>query len=69
MAARRLPTGGTALFAFMALAGDVGCSGGPTLVGFVAGSFNGELKRGLLAAIVFPVLIMIGISRLKEKKS
>ncbi|MBQ4424792.1 MAG: MFS transporter [Lachnospiraceae bacterium] len=68
LAAKRLPAGGTALFAFMALAGDVGCSGGPTLVGFVASSFQGELKHGLLAAIVFPVLILLGIGRIRQER-
>ena len=49
------------MFAFMALAGDVGCSAGPTLVGFVSGAANNNLKAGLLAAIVFPVLILLTV--------
>lgn len=53
--------GGTALFAMLALAGDVGCSGGPTLAGFISGCFGGELRAGILAAIVFPVLLLVGI--------
>ncbi len=68
VAAAALPSAGTAMYAFMALAGDVGCSGGPTLVGFVANALGGDLKRGLLAAIVFPALILIGVPRLKEKR-
>ena len=66
IAALSLPSAGTAMYAFMALAGDVGCSGGPTLVGFVANALRGDLKRGLLAAIVFPVLILVGVGRLKR---
>ena len=66
IAALSLPSAGTAMYAFMALAGDVGCSGGPTLVGFVANALGGDLKRGLLAAIVFPVLILVGVGRLKR---
>ena len=58
--------GGTALFAMLALAGDVGCSGGPTLAGFISGCFNGELRTGILAAIVFPVLLLIGIQLAKK---
>lgn len=58
--------GGTALFAMLALAGDVGCSGGPTLAGFISGCFNGELRAGILAAIVFPVLLLIGIQLAKK---
>ena len=67
-AAAALPSAGTAMYAFMALAGDVGCSGGPTLVGFVANALGGDLKRGLLAAIIFPALILVGVPLLKRKE-
>lgn len=53
--------GGTAMFALLALAGDVGCSGGPTVVGMVSGAFGDNLKRGILAGVIFPVLLLIGI--------
>ena len=52
------------MFALLALAGDVGCSGGPALVGFVSGMLGDDLKRGVLAGIVFPVLLLAGIFRL-----
>ena len=62
LAAARFPRGGTALFALLALAGDLGCSGGPTLVGLVAGAFGDDLRAGLAAAAVFPaVLILCGL--------
>ena len=67
IAAQTLPAAGTAMYAFMALAGDVGCAGGPTLVGFVANAFGGNLCAGLLAALVFPVVILTGIRLLKTK--
>lgn len=51
------------MFAFLALAGDLGCSGGPTLVGLVSGQFNGDLKTGILAAVLFPVILVIGLVR------
>lgn len=60
-AAATLPKGGTALFALMALAGDMGCSSGPTLVGMVSGCFQDNLKAGILAALVFPLLLLVGI--------
>lgn len=69
IAAQQLPTAGTALYALMALAGDIGCSGGPTVVGLVANANGDQLKFGLLAAIVFPILILFGISLLKQKKA
>lgn len=56
-----MPKGGTALFALMALAGDLGCSGGPTLVGMVSSCFGENLKIGILTAVVFPLLLLLGI--------
>ena len=67
-AAAGLPRGGTALFALMALAGDMGCSGGPTLVGMVSGALGDNLKTGVLAGIVFPVLLLIGILLCRKSK-
>ncbi len=64
-----LPGGGTAMYALMALGGDLGCSGGPTLVGFVAGAAGGEMRMGLIAALVFPVLMLLLTSTLKTKES
>ena len=55
------------MYALMALAGDVGCSSGPTVVGFIANAFSGSLKTGLAAAMIFPVVILAGISLLKGK--
>ena len=60
IAALKLPGGGTAMYALMALAGDIGCSSGPTLVGMIANATGGNLKNGLFAAILFPVIILIG---------
>lgn len=53
--------GGTAMFAMLALAGDVGCSGGPTLAGLVSGACGNNLHMGILAAIVFPVLMLTSL--------
>ncbi len=68
-AAAGLPRGGTAMFALMALAGDMGCSGGPTLVGMVSSALGDDLKKGILAGVVFPALLLAGLalSRSKEK--
>ena len=61
MAAASVKRGGTALFALLALAGDVGCSSGPTYVGMISGALNDNLKLGIFAALIFPILMMIGI--------
>ncbi|MCD8074274.1 MAG: MFS transporter [Lachnospiraceae bacterium] len=59
---RAMPKGGTAMFALFALAGDVGCSGGPTFVGTMANNlFGGQLNLGILSGIVFPVLLLTGL--------
>lgn len=68
IASKSLRTGGTAMFAFLALAGDVGCSLGPTIVGTVSGAFQGDLKKGFLAAIMFPMLLFIGIVACRKKQ-
>ena len=56
-----LKKGGTALFAFLALAGDVGCSLGPTSVGRLSSIFNDNIKIGILFSSIFPILLIIGI--------
>ena len=61
IAAKSIRGGGTALFALLALAGDLGCAGGPALVGFVSDAAGGALKTGILAAIVFPLLLLVGL--------
>lgn len=60
-ASAALPKGGTAMFALLALGGDIGCSGGPTLVGMVSGALGDDLKMGVLAGIIFPVLLLVGV--------
>ena len=60
-AAACMPGGGTALFAMLALGGDIGCSGGPTLAGFVSSLAGENLKVGILAAVIFPVLLLAGV--------
>ena len=53
--------GGTPMFALLALAGDVVCAFGPTLAGLASSAAGDDLRRGILAAIVFPVLMLVGI--------
>lgn len=61
IAARQIPGGATAMFAMLALAGDLGCSAGPTLVGFVSSAAQDNLKLGILAGMIFPVLLVAGL--------
>lgn len=63
-----IPAGGTAAYALLALAGDMGCSAGATVVGFVTDSLNGDMQRGILTAIVFPVVLLICLLISRKKK-
>ena len=55
------PKGGTAMFAFLALAGDFGGTVSPAVVGSISELAGGNLKTGLLVATVFPVLLVSGL--------
>lgn len=57
-------SGGTTMFSMLALGGDVGCTLGPSLVGFVAS--GSSMKIGILFATIFPVILLIGMITLKK---
>lgn len=67
-AALALPGGGTAMYALMALAGDLGCTSGPTVVGTVADLSGGNLRRGIAIAMVFPVAMLLSTAAMKFAK-
>mgnify|MGYP001041027540 CR=1 FL=1 len=69
MAALALPGGGTAMYALMALAGDLGCSAGPTVVGLVADASQGRLQAGLGASVLFPAMMLTGILLISRRKT
>lgn len=68
VSAKTFPMGGTAMFALLAIAGDIGCSLGPSVVSSVSGLLDGQLRMGILAATVFPVLFAIGMGHIKSQK-
>ncbi len=65
-ASAAIKNGGTAMFALLALAGDLGCSGGPSLVGYISSLASDNLKKGIFCAIIFPILLIAGILLLKK---
>ncbi len=67
-ASAAIPAGGTALFAMLALAGDVGCAAGPTIAGFVSSAAGDDLRAGILGAIGFPILLLLGVALTRKKK-
>lgn len=61
--------GGTAMFALLALGGDLGCSSGPTFAGMMASAFGDDLKKGILCAIFFPALLTVLTIFTKRRKA
>lgn len=61
ISSQKCPKGGTAMFAFLALAGDLGATVSPAMVGRVADALGGNLKTGLLFATVFPTVMIFGL--------
>ena len=68
LAAEDLSDSGTKMFALLALAGDIGCTLGPTSVGFVSSVAGGELKNGMWAGLVFPVILLVCLAIYKGMK-
>jgi len=69
ISAQKCPLGGTALFAFLALAGDLGATLSPTMVGYISEIAGGNLKTGLLIASAFPILLVLTLLLIKGVKA
>ena len=67
LGAEKIPMGGTAMFALLALFGDLGCATGPATVGVITSFFDGDISKGLIFAAVFPVLLIITLKSVKQK--
>ena len=63
----RLPQGGTAMFALLALAGDVGCAAGPSAVGALSDALGGDLRMGIAFGIFSPLLMLVALFFFREK--
>ena len=61
MASKGIKNGSTLMFALLALAGDLGCSGGPTFAGGVMSLFDNNMRIGIGAAVIFPILLGISL--------
>ncbi len=66
IALKLLPSGETAMFAFLVLAGDVGCSIGPTLTGFAAELMGGSISSGILSSIIFPIFMFVSLQMMRK---
>ena len=69
ISSQNCPRGGTAMFAFLALAGDLGATVSPTMVGSLFEMAGGNLKTGLLVATIFPIILVVGLIVLNKVKN
>lgn len=67
LGAEKIAFGGTAMFALLALFGDLGCATGPAAVGIITSFFGGDISKGLLFAAAFPFLLIIMLKSVKQK--
>ncbi len=61
----RLPAGGTAMFALLAMAGDLGGAFGPSLIGNITQNAGNNLQKGMLAGCIFPLVLILSLFILK----
>lgn len=66
ISSQRCPRGGTAMFAFLALAGDLGAMVSPAMVGGLSEMAGGNLKMGLFVATMFPLILVVGLLILRK---
>lgn len=66
ISSQRCPRGGTAMFAFLALAGDLGAMVSPAMVGGLSEMAGGNLKTGLFVATIFPLILVVGLLVLRK---
>lgn len=62
----KIPSGGTAMFALLAMAGDMGGALGPAIVGNISQNAGDDIQKGLLAGCVFPAVLVISVLFVKK---
>ena len=74
LASERYPTGGTSMFATLALCGDMGCALAPAMVGAVSDavrmnvSLAYALRSGFGVCMIFPILLLVGLLLLRKRQ-
>lgn len=68
LSAKNVAQGGTTMFALLALAGDIGCTGGPALVGKISSFYNGNFGMGILMTAIFPIAMIAALLFLKSNE-
>ena len=64
---KKMPLGGTAMFALLAMAGDIGGSIGPAAIGFVTQTANDNMQVGMITATIFPALLILALIIIKKQ--
>ena len=64
---KRIAAGGTALFALLAMAGDLGGAFGPAVIGNVSQLADENIKIGILAGSIFPLILIVAVASLTAK--
>lgn len=59
LSAQQASGGSTAMFALLALAGDAGCTAGPSIIGVISNAQGGDVKKGLVFGFIFPLIIIL----------
>lgn len=68
LSSQKMPKGGTAMFALLAMAGDLGGTLGPSVVGNVSQMMGDNLQMGILAGSIFPAVLIVSILVLRKFK-
>ena len=69
ISSRKIPAGGTAMFALLAMAGDMGGAIGPGLVGLISQNAGDNLCSGLRVGCIFPAVLVLSIFLLGRMKT
>lgn len=67
ISSKQFPRGGTAMFALLAMAGDLGGSIGPAIVGGVAQRAGDDIRAGMSVGLIFPFLLVVMLFSMKKK--
>lgn len=68
ISSKQIPCGGTAMFALLAMAGDLGGASGPCIAGLVTQACGDNLQKGMLAGSVFPMVLVACVLILRRSK-
>lgn len=68
ISSRKFPMGGTVMFALLAMAGDLGGSIGPAMVGRITQSADDNIRAGITVGTIFPIVLLIGLFIMAKSK-